>query len=143
TNPSVLIDKTQSARDGLGTVQPKPNTKKGPLMSCLGWTLTRINKSLLVMMMKKAGRFFRAGQKYSSKSSISQVNIDSRTDQPSSSSSLSKVQVRNVQLCCSEAHCAETPYLPYFTTSLILIPIHNFSASLPTELKELPFKVNE
>nr|GEW52653.1 hypothetical protein [Tanacetum cinerariifolium] len=27
-NPSVLVDKTQSARDGLGSVQPKPETEK-------------------------------------------------------------------------------------------------------------------
>ncbi|GKA17954.1 hypothetical protein Tco_0697791 [Tanacetum coccineum] len=101
TNLSDLVDKTKSARDGLGTIQPNTETKKAPSTTSPKFT----------------------------------TSSDTNDDEEIKLEDLSKL-VKDIGTEAMELDSLEDD-------PPLLILNHDFSSSIPTELKELPSKIND
>ncbi|GJV76534.1 hypothetical protein Tco_1508118 [Tanacetum coccineum] len=144
TNPSVLVDKTESVGDGLGTVQTRPKIEKESTTKNLFGTDTKevdqrsdedndeIKWDDLTKLVKNI--------------SVAAMDLDSPKEDQSIqilSEYESGIQVE-VQTKIEDALVLKPPPSPISIkiqelTNQIMI----FSASIPTELKELSSKVNE
>ncbi|GJU13854.1 hypothetical protein Tco_1136250 [Tanacetum coccineum] len=161
-NPSVLVDKTKSVGDSLGTIQPNTKTKKAPKTEQEFDTSLEFNTSSTA-----------ADDEEIKLEDLSKLvkDIDTLVSPPPSPKSIQIQELTNRVLLLQSQKCklekahvaaqakatlskAQPAFLnvkqltKLLVTSLKpellkLLTDHNFSSSIPTELKELPSKIND
>ncbi|GKA28199.1 hypothetical protein Tco_0714367 [Tanacetum coccineum] len=145
TNPSVLVDKPQSGRDGLYTNQPKPETEKGSTDDLFRMDSDKDNQSSVGDDDDDEIKLEDLTELIIDKGAEA-MDLDSPEDDPpllilvsEVEASLLKAQLAflNVQQLTELLVNSLKPKLAKLLTD------HDFSSFIRTELKELPSKVNK